>query len=271
MWLSLSFDETPTSSSRDFASGDHLSSPRLGYSHHGLYVGNGLVIHYSGFARSMQSGAVEFATLDEFACGNEIKLVRHPDRKYGREASVDRACQRLGEDWYSLLLNNCEHFVNWCIEGAHTSPQVRKVTTPLFSAGAMAYLRGNPQASRYLADALRRLGSSTSSATLGRAVDALSSILLGQGGSAVLAPVAPALGAGLAHSVGAAASSSVARGVVSSLGGGAAASVAATYGGASAATLVGAAGAGALATVGAPLLAGVAAVYAVSKLWDWWD
>ncbi|EFL5564207.1 hydrolase, partial [Escherichia coli] len=28
--------------------GAHLSSDRPGYTHHGIYVGNGKVIHYSG-------------------------------------------------------------------------------------------------------------------------------------------------------------------------------------------------------------------------------
>ena len=31
-----------------FAIGSHLKVARLGYSHHGVYLGNGMVIHYAG-------------------------------------------------------------------------------------------------------------------------------------------------------------------------------------------------------------------------------
>ncbi|MGU5583238.1 lecithin retinol acyltransferase family protein [Aeromonas hydrophila] len=31
-----------------FTPGDHLVTARLGYTHHGLYVGGDLVIHYQG-------------------------------------------------------------------------------------------------------------------------------------------------------------------------------------------------------------------------------
>ena len=31
---------------------------------------------------------------------------------------------RLGEDCYSVLTNNCEHFCEWCVRGEHRSYQV---------------------------------------------------------------------------------------------------------------------------------------------------
>jgi hypothetical protein len=31
---------------------------------------------------------------------------------------------RLGEDRYSVLTNNCEHFCEWCVRGEHRSYQV---------------------------------------------------------------------------------------------------------------------------------------------------
>ena len=38
--------------------GDHLVSPRPGFTHHGLYVGNNEVIHYAGYSSGEESGAV---------------------------------------------------------------------------------------------------------------------------------------------------------------------------------------------------------------------
>lgn len=63
-------------------------------------------------------------SFDEFANGNKVFVKPHPNRKYNDYESLVRATQRLGEDWYNVLANNCEHFVTWCIEGFHSSSQV---------------------------------------------------------------------------------------------------------------------------------------------------
>lgn len=39
--------------------GTHLVSNRGLYTHHGLYIGNNKVIHYSGLADGMESGPIE--------------------------------------------------------------------------------------------------------------------------------------------------------------------------------------------------------------------
>lgn len=108
--------------------GAHLVSPRGVYTHHGLYSGNGRVIHYSGLSDGLSAGPVEETTVDLFQSGNDLYVKEHPDRKFPGEESVRRARSRIGEDLYSLFSNNCEHFVNWCIEGEHTSAQVDKRT-----------------------------------------------------------------------------------------------------------------------------------------------
>ncbi len=109
--------------------GDHLKSSRGIYTHHGIYVGNGRVIHYSGLADGLQSGPVEEVSLEEFSAGHSYEIVEHPNRKFSREESVRRAKSRIGENAYSITGNNCEHFVNWCIEGDHKSEQVDRGTT----------------------------------------------------------------------------------------------------------------------------------------------
>src|SRR5690349_5421032 len=37
----------------------HLVTPRRGYTHHGLYVGQGRIIHYAGLAGRLRRGVVE--------------------------------------------------------------------------------------------------------------------------------------------------------------------------------------------------------------------
>jgi hypothetical protein len=104
--------------------GDHLVSSRIFYTHHGFYVGSGRVIHYAGNAQPGLSGPIEEVSLPRF-CGDATFTIRtYAERRYTRQESVDRARKRMGEDHYCVLANNCEHFVEWCINGDHRSDQV---------------------------------------------------------------------------------------------------------------------------------------------------
>ncbi|NEX74999.1 lecithin retinol acyltransferase family protein [Aeromonas rivipollensis] len=117
--------------------GDHLSVQRLGYSHHGLYVGDGQVIHYQGpFANDGQTGQIVLSVLDDFHGEQSLQVVSHPSCPFSPEECVARAFSRLGEQDYHLLFNNCEHFVLWCIEDRHSSPQVNYATTALAATGS---------------------------------------------------------------------------------------------------------------------------------------
>lgn len=109
--------------------GDHLKVPKGLYSHHGIYTDDNIVIHYSGLSDGIQNGPIEKTSLSDFCAGDEYEVITHNDRKYSREQSVLRAQSRLGEDAYSITGNNCEHFVNWCINGDHKSSQVDTGTT----------------------------------------------------------------------------------------------------------------------------------------------
>lgn len=112
--------------------GSHIKTFRLGYSHHGIYCGNGKVVHYSGFAQAFKKGALEVTTLEMFL-GDETEcyIVKYPSHKikYSRSEIVDRAFSRVGEDSYNLAFNNCEHFATWCVTGRSESQQVQSVLT----------------------------------------------------------------------------------------------------------------------------------------------
>ena len=69
----------PASGARRFAAdgepavGAHIVTQRLGYTHHGIYAGNGWVVHYAGWSRSLlRRGPVQQVTLAEFACGRDL-------------------------------------------------------------------------------------------------------------------------------------------------------------------------------------------------------
>ena len=107
--------------------GSHLISPRTGYAHHGLYIGYGKVVHYSGLADGLEFGPVEETDLELFSCkkGFTVKTYKNA---FPTEEIVRRARSRLRESSYSVFNNNCEHFCYWCVVGDHTSPQVDTTT-----------------------------------------------------------------------------------------------------------------------------------------------
>ncbi|MGF6446963.1 lecithin retinol acyltransferase family protein [Paraburkholderia youngii] len=113
-----------TSSTIDLPIGAHLVTQRHGYEHHGIYVGNGRVVHYSGFAGSAHRGPVEEVELARFASGHSMSVRATPSAIYVGAEAVSRARSRLGENRYRLLTNNCEHFCAWCLLGESRSDQV---------------------------------------------------------------------------------------------------------------------------------------------------
>lgn len=115
--------------------GTHLVSGRTGYLHHGIYVGNGKVIHYAGLCESLKCGPVEEVSLRRFAARNDIYSIEESNARYQAEDAVVRARSRLGECQYRLLTNNCEHFCNWCLYGEAWSYQVRRFwVDPIFAS-----------------------------------------------------------------------------------------------------------------------------------------
>jgi hypothetical protein len=112
------------SSTIDLPIGAHLVTQRNGYEHHGIYVGNGRVVHYAGFASSAHRGPVEEVEIARFAAGHPLSVRATPSARYVGAEAVIRARSRLGENRYRLLTNNCEHFCAWCLLGESRSEQV---------------------------------------------------------------------------------------------------------------------------------------------------
>ena len=104
--------------------GAHLTSKRRGYVHHGVYAGNGRVIHYGGFSRMFSSSPVEEVSIDEFTLGHGLTVKPWVAPKFTGADVVERARSRIGENRYRLFSNNCEHFAEWCIGGKSRSLQV---------------------------------------------------------------------------------------------------------------------------------------------------
>ncbi|WP_454725590.1 MULTISPECIES: lecithin retinol acyltransferase family protein [Cupriavidus] len=236
--------------------GEHLVTPRTGYEHHGIYVGDDRVVHYSGFADGFSKGTIELTSMADFSKGHRVYSRDYIFRLYNPEETVERAYSRLGEDMYNLLLNNCEHFATWCIFGLHSSAQVN------------AYLTQGMAAVRIFLDKDGQR----------RAAEAMVGRMIPGGGAqtqifqAFADKVVSATGHRTISSIATAAANSTALGSVArgsaAIGTGlAAASV--SSGSGVAAGIASVAGGTALATVAAPVALGAAAAYGVYKIWDW--
>jgi hypothetical protein len=137
---------TEPTAARDvhFPLGAHIVTPRRWYTHHGIYVGAGQVVHYQGLSSSLRRGPVAKVGLAEFSHGHPVRVHGEADVAYAGIEVAARACSRLGEDAYDVLRNNCEHFCSWCLIGAARSPQVERLLasprTVVFAAQVLAVL-----------------------------------------------------------------------------------------------------------------------------------
>ena len=140
--------------------GDHIFVDRsvLGvklYEHHGIYVGDDKVVHYNGLARGIvlekscfeeilsnvvpldkrNIAKVEMTSLEEFASGDTWQIKEYANAPFSGQEVALRAKERIGEQKYNLLINNCEHFCSECIFGKHVSEQVQnaKQNSAIFS------------------------------------------------------------------------------------------------------------------------------------------
>ncbi|XP_024424359.2 lecithin retinol acyltransferase [Desmodus rotundus] len=136
-----------------FHRGDVLEVPRTHLTHYGIYLGDNRVAHMmpdvllaltedKGLTKKVVSNkrlilgvigrvaSIRVDTVDDFAYGAKI-LVNHLDKSLKKKPLLNeevarRAEKMLGITTYSLLWNNCEHFVTYCRFDTAVSPQADK-------------------------------------------------------------------------------------------------------------------------------------------------
>lgn len=206
--------------------GSHIKTYRTGYSHHGIYCGNGRVVHYSGFAQAFKKGSLEITTLEGFL-GSESKyyVIKYPSDKvrFSSEEVTERALSRVGEDSYNLVCNNCEHFAAWCVTGESESKQVRAVLSHAIAV-AITYesISTASAATRIVgltAGSANILTGTTATSSL--AINKLTGCATGALGGAALGTSGALVGTAAIGSTGVLVGSSTALGFSAALGGGA--------------------------------------------------
>src|SRR5262245_61044697 len=103
--------------------GTHLVTPAFGFAHHGIYAGNGRVIHYGALMYDIIRKPVEEVSFETFAENRPVFAVEHAESCLEATLVIHRARSRLGEKRYRLFTNNCEHFVEWCLHDTSRSFQ----------------------------------------------------------------------------------------------------------------------------------------------------
>ncbi|GLD52209.1 lecithin retinol acyltransferase-like protein [Lates japonicus] len=134
--------------------GDLLEVPRTIFTHYGIYLGDNKVAHLIPdilpvltndeklissvitnkrliLGCMYKAATVRVDTLEDFAYGCNI-LVNRTDKvmkaqAFPNEDVARRAEKLMGAIPYSLLWNNCEHFVTYCRYGSAASRQTEKV------------------------------------------------------------------------------------------------------------------------------------------------
>ena len=108
--------------------GDHIYVRRKGllYSHHGIYAGEGNVIHFKGAEKEKRNPMIIITDVDNFLNFGKLRR-RNYKRRLPHSETLRIARAHLSNKRYSLAFNNCEHFAAYCATGKRKSVQVRRV------------------------------------------------------------------------------------------------------------------------------------------------
>lgn len=188
----------------ELKAGMHVVAHRIGYQHHGIYIGNSQVVAY------LRDKGVTICSWKKFADGDKVTVLEHDDAQFSTQEIVDRARSRIGEDNYSLIFNNCEHFANWCVTGQSKSYQVREatITVAALATATALTIRHATTAARAGSAAFTAVRAVSAASTVGgaavgaKATATTVGALGGAVASAGLASVAIPVVAGVAATVG---------------------------------------------------------------------
>ena len=130
--------------------GDHIRVDRGMYFHHGIYVSDEEIIHFTGTDEDDLLGInneVIATDLQFFLKGGNLEVREYTKDDqldlYPRKQIVRRAKSCIGKKGYNLIFNNCEHFANVCALGQHHSQQVTDVFQPKMPEAVENYQFGD--------------------------------------------------------------------------------------------------------------------------------
>ncbi|MCK6533071.1 MAG: lecithin retinol acyltransferase family protein [Polyangiaceae bacterium] len=108
--------------------GDHIKVRLGAYEHHGIHLGGGVVVHFSGAKPAKSAASVRLGSLEQFAGRAGVAAIEVVAYSACLEPDVvvARARSLLGRVDYHVLRNNCEQCARWCKTGEFVSSQVER-------------------------------------------------------------------------------------------------------------------------------------------------
>ncbi|WP_052356704.1 lecithin retinol acyltransferase family protein [[Clostridium] dakarense] len=115
--------------------GDIIYVNHLLYKHFGIYLSDDCIIHYDGKQDDLllRKMCVRVTDIERFLNGKKTYKVKNiKNERYSPDEIVKRAKNEIGLQNFNIILNNCEHFANWCKTGNRKSNQVNLVLGAVF-------------------------------------------------------------------------------------------------------------------------------------------
>ncbi len=126
--------------------GDIVFTDRGLYKHYGVYIGHNSVIHFAGPKGHETNAAMADiikTSLENFLMGDLLEIQEDGNKTpLPREEIIRRAESLVGKckGGYNLVINNCEHFANWCRYDNPVSRQVDTAITAISAIGTFALI-----------------------------------------------------------------------------------------------------------------------------------
>jgi hypothetical protein len=117
--------------------GDHIKVYRLLYYHHGIEIGDGTVVHFTGEPGRKSDAEIKRTPIEDFLCEGKLEIVEY-SQALNPEQVIQTAFKYIGTKGYNLAFNNCEHFARYCKTGDYKSKQVEDATATAGGSGAVA-------------------------------------------------------------------------------------------------------------------------------------
>lgn len=118
--------------------GDHIKVSRNWfYDHHGIFESRNSVINFCDpnlenktstifNMLKRKKGKIMRHSLERFLDGKQLLVAKYQGKTLHPEETIKKARAHIGDENYSILFNNCEHFATYCKTGEKKSRQVKK-------------------------------------------------------------------------------------------------------------------------------------------------
>lgn len=115
--------------------GNHIRVNYDKYYHHGIYIGNGEIVHFFGddeFDIYSKNLTIKKTTFELFSNNKITELKIYTENETSlllpKEEILKNAIDSIGQNNYDILFNNCEHFANFCTFGKRISYYQQLIT-----------------------------------------------------------------------------------------------------------------------------------------------